>query len=153
MIRLAPVVLALAAAACTTTTDRVHSTPQAHRSTAMPCSASSGDTNGSDECLTDADCANGGVCSCAGSTFEYAHETRNLCVASQCRTDADCNNTECSPSVGDCGTFYGVQGYFCHSADDTCARDSDCVQGGQQGYCFFSQDAGHWTCGYSFCAG
>lgn len=152
MIRLAPVVLALAAAACTTS-DHVHSTPQAHRSTATACTASAGDSNGSDECLTDADCPDGGVCSCAGSTFEFAHETRNLCVASQCRTDADCNNTECSPSVGDCGTFYGVQGYFCHSAADTCARDSDCNQGGQAGYCFFSRDAGHWTCGYSFCAG
>ena len=129
------------------------STPDVHRSAAMTCSPSAGDSNGPDECLADGDCANGGVCSCAGTTFEYAHETRNICVVAQCHVDADCGTTLCSPSVNDCGTFYGVQGYYCRTADDTCGRDSDCVQNGQPGYCYFAPEVGHWTCGFSFCAG
>src|SRR6185312_13230497 len=101
----------------------------------------------------DADCGSGGVCSCAGSTFEYAHATRNICVPANCRVDADCSPYLCSPSNSDGGPFYGVQGYYCHTGNDTCGRDSDCVQNGTQGYCMFAAEVAHWTCAYNFAAG
>jgi hypothetical protein len=144
-------ITSLFVAACTTSSP---GTVIDHRVTATACTASAGDTNGPDQCLSDADCAAGGVCSCAGSTFEYAHETRNLCVAASCRIDGDCGAEMCSPSLGDSGPFYGVQTYACHTPDDTCGNDNDCaVQNGVQGYCAFAPPVGHWQCGYNFAAG
>jgi hypothetical protein len=130
-----------------------HPTPTVHRTTEQACATSGGDTNGADECTVDTDCSGGGVCSCAGNTFEYAHETRNLCVPANCRTDADCGAYMCSPSDSSGGPFYGVQGYYCHTAHDTCTVDSECVQNGQQGYCMFAPEVGYWSCAYSFAAG
>jgi hypothetical protein len=145
--RLAP--LALVVAACTS-----HPTPTAHRTTPQACSASSGDSFGPDECLVDTDCSGGGVCSCAGHTFEYAHTTRNLCVLANCHQDSDCSGGYlCSPTNGDGGPFYGVQGYYCHTAHDACTVDAECVNAGRQGYCMFAAQVGHWTCGYTFAAG
>jgi hypothetical protein len=139
-------------AACTT--NNSHVTPaNVHRTAPQACTHSPGDDFGADECLTDSDCGATGVCSCAGSTFEYAHQTRNICVAANCRVDSDCGAFTCSPSDGDSGPFYGAQGYYCHTADDSCGRDSDCVRGTQQGYCMYSQDVAHWVCGYNFAAG
>jgi hypothetical protein len=148
------VTLAFLLVACT---DHKHSTPVNHRVDPVTCPASAGDSFGADECLSDADCAAGSgqteVCSCAGNTFEYAHATRNLCVPADCRTDAECAPYLCSPSNGDGGPFYGVQGYYCHTPNDTCSNDSDCVNNGTQGYCMFSVLSDHWTCAYTFAAG
>lgn len=131
-----------------------HPTPTNHRATPQTCITSAGDTNGSDECLVDTDCSDGGVCSCAGSTFEYAHATRNLCISANCRTDADCTGGYlCSPSDSDGGPFYGIQGYYCHTGHDQCTVDSECVDGGRNGYCMFAPEVGYWTCGYTFAAG
>jgi hypothetical protein len=130
-----------------------HGPVTAHRETAVACTPSAGGINGQDECLVDGDCA-GGVCSCAGNTFGYAHATWNTCVAAGCHVDSDCDGELCSPSVGDLGPFYGVQLYTCHTGDDTCGSDSDCgVQNGVQGYCAFAPPVGHWQCGYTFAAG
>ena len=131
------------------------STPDVHRPNSAACTATSGDTNGPDECLTDADCGTTNVCSCAGNTFEYAHATRNICVPANCRVDTDCGAFMCSPTNSDGGPFYGVQGYFCHTAADECGRDSDCAKtmNGQQGYCMFDHTVSHWICGYTFAAG
>jgi len=141
----------LVLAACLTTSN--HSTPTAHRTAPTACLASAGDSFGADECSVDSDCTGGGVCSCAGNTFEYAHETRNICVPANCHTDTDCGSYMCSPSDSSGGPFYGVQGYYCHTAHDTCTVDSECVQNGQQGYCMFAAEVGYWTCSYSFAAG
>ncbi|MBV8760837.1 MAG: hypothetical protein JO257_26320 [Deltaproteobacteria bacterium] len=131
-----------------------HPTPTEHRVASQTCTASAGDSNGSDECLSDADCASGGVCSCAGKTFEYAHATRNICVQANCRTDADCTGGYlCSPSNADGGPFYGVQGYYCHTPHDQCTVDSECNDNGRAGYCMFAPEVGHWACGYNFAAG
>ena len=137
--------------ACTTSP---HVTPpEFHRTDAQTCTQSAGDNFGPDECLVDSDCGATDVCSCAGHTFEYAHATRNICVTADCRTDADCGAFACSPTDSDGGPFYGVQGYYCHTSNDSCGRDSDCVRGTEQGYCMFSQDVAHWVCGYNFAAG
>jgi hypothetical protein len=154
-----PFVLVCCLAACSsggrTVPGTNHPAVQVHRPTATACAPTTGDAMGSDQCLTDADCPNGGVCSCAGSTFEYAKATRNLCVPADCHVDADCGpGGACSPTVSsDCGAFYGVQGYYCHTADDTCTVDSECVQNGTQGYCAYAPETGHWACAYGFCAG
>ena len=115
-------------------------------------------TCGPDECLSDGDCPGGQVCSCAGSTFGYAHQSPgNVCVPANCRTDADCGaGGYCSPSVTfDCGPFYGVQGYDCHRPGDACTNDSDCGGDGGLGqpYCAYDGQTGRWACGDSFCAG
>lgn len=141
---------ALVLVACTN-----HYAVTEHRVVAEACAASSGDSTGSDECLVDSDCGAASACSCAGSTFEYAHETRNLCVPAGCHIDTDCGGGGfCSPRPGDCGTFYGVELFACHTSDDECGSDADCFDdSGRQGYCAFVPEASHWTCGYKFCAG
>ena len=132
-----------------------HGVPNVHRNAPLTCPATAGDDNGPDQCLVDGDCSGGGVCSCAGNTFEYAHATRNLCVLANCRTDADCSHEDCSPSLGDGGPFYGVQGYYCHTSADTCVNDSDCGTDslGRHGYCMFSAQVAHWICGFGYAAG
>lgn len=148
--RIVPILLVLAACS-----DHTYTTPALHRTAPVSCTASPGDSFGADECLADTDCSGGGVCSCAGNTFEYAHTTRNICVPANCRTDADCGSEVCSPSNGDGGPFYGVQGYYCHTGADTCGNDSDCGtnSSGQRGYCMFSAQVNHWTCAFNFAAG
>jgi hypothetical protein len=138
--------------------DSARMTAVNHRQVATPCSPTA-PTPGpvpSDNCLVDSDCPNGGVCSCAGNTFGYAHVTHNLCVPANCHVDANCaGGASCSPTVSaDCGSFYGVQGYYCHSAVDACTDDSQCDGGpSNRGYCAYSPQVGHWVCSHSFCAG
>jgi hypothetical protein len=85
--------------------------------------------------------------------------SRNTCIHSNCRVDSDCASGYCSPSVSpECGPFYGILGYYCHSCDDTCTNDSECVQTGSngqpvKGYCAYQPTVGHWACGFGFCAG
>jgi hypothetical protein len=129
-----------------------------HRPQAAACGATAAaDGGSSDECLEDSDCSEGGVCSCQGNTFGYAHEsTGNSCVAANCRDDADCGpGGACSPTVDPgCGPFYGVVGYYCHTCADRCENDSDCTSdGGLAGYCAYDPAVGYWACGYGFCAG
>jgi len=112
-----------------------------------------------DECTADADCAGGAVCSCDGATRGYAGaSTGNVCVTSGCRVDADCGaGGYCSPTVSSaCGSFYGVQGYYCHRAGDACMNDSDCPATGGPGpapYCAYDPTLGRWACETGFCAG
>jgi len=105
-----------------------------------------------DECNSDQDCGSTGVCSC-GQTRGFAGATLgNVCVPSNCRVDADCGpGGFCSPTVSSsCGSFYGVQGYYCHTAADQCRNDTDCSSGA---YCAFSPTTGFWICATGRCAG
>jgi hypothetical protein len=104
-----------------------------------------------DECNSDQDCANGGVCSC-GLTKGFGGASQgNICIPANCRVDSDCGpNGYCSPTVNDgCGAFYGVQGYYCHTPQDQCHNDSDCGTG----YCAYSTQGGMWVCATGLCAG
>src|SRR5439155_1737546 len=89
-----------------------------------------------DTCATDADCAQmGGPCECRPSTQGIVAPTTtagNVCKAGNCRVDADCGSGGyCSPSLGSCGNYGGVVGYYCHTTRDTCVDDADCqVRGG-----------------------
>jgi hypothetical protein len=109
------------------------------------------------QCTSDGDCTGGKACSCWDQTFGYAHESNgSVCVASNCHTDKDCGpGGFCSPTVDpECGVFYGVQGYYCHTCKDTCIDDSDCpAQGSIAGYCAFDPAVGHWACGNRACSG
>jgi hypothetical protein len=145
------------ATACTTDADCANSGNQALVGKCVATAA--GKVCDFNQCATDADCKSGGVnaCSCQGQTFGYSHSSEGaVCVPSNCHTDADCGaNGFCSPSVDDeCGGFYGVQGYYCHTCEDTCVDDSDCgSNGGPAGYCAYDSALGHWACAYGGCAG
>jgi hypothetical protein len=155
-------------------------TPAVHRVTAADCAATTSapkactlDTDcGSlgfdvkcvsgtcavDQCVKDADCGATGVCSCKGQTREWAGATPgNICVKGNCRVDADCGaGGWCSPSYGDCGAFYGVQGYWCHTAADGCRNDGDCSSsdgGFGQPWCGYDAVTGAWACKTGGCAG
>jgi hypothetical protein len=115
---------------------------------------------GPDQCNVDDDCGTNGVCSCIGSTYGYAHVSAgNVCVAADCRVDADCGpGGWCSPTVSsECGSFYGVQGYYCHRPGDACVNDGDCpAAAGSPSitpYCAYDTSVGRWACGNSLCAG
>ena len=110
-----------------------------------------------DLCITDSDCADGGVCSCKGATRAYAGASNgNACIPGNCRVDSDCvPGGACSPTVNpNCGGFYGIQGYYCHTCADQCLNDADCTSdSGPNGYCAYDPSIGYWACGYGFCAG
>jgi hypothetical protein len=109
-------------------------------------------------CATDADCPDPtNVCSCQGLS---GGEGRfgSLCITANCHTDADCGPMGyCSPSVDfGCGSFFGTQGYYCHTCADTCVEDTDCPPDPMQGpdpHCAYDPTVGHWACGYGLCAG
>jgi hypothetical protein len=110
-----------------------------------------------DACVNDADCAMGGACECrlAGRGAAGA----NACIPGNCRVDADCGPRGfCSPTLGDCGDFGGLSGYYCHTPTDECVDDADCASQdagflGQTPYCAYSRQVGHWRCSSQACAG
>jgi hypothetical protein len=110
-----------------------------------------------DTCATDADCAQmGGPCECrpAGQGIVAPPPTTmNVCKAGNCRVDKDCGTAGyCSPSLGSCGNYLGVTGYYCHTAKDKCTDDTDCqAQGG--GDCRYDSVTNAWACATSQCAG
>jgi hypothetical protein len=140
---------------CAPASEATNRRPQAVACVSTP--GASVDGGSLDQCLVDSECADGGVCSCQGNSFGYAHESiGNSCVAANCREDSDCGpGGACSPTVDQgCGPFYGVVGYFCHTCADQCENDSDCESdGGPAGYCAYEPTVGYWACGYGFCAG
>jgi hypothetical protein len=98
-----------------------------------------------DGCFSDTDCAGGDVCECRPSG--------NACLAGNCRVDSDCGaGGYCSPTLGFCGNWGGISGYYCHTPADECTNDSDCTEGGA-GYCAWQPTVARWACSYSQCAG
>jgi hypothetical protein len=113
-----------------------------------------------DTCTTDADCTKvGGPCECRPDTqpgqgiVAPMPSPANVCKAGNCQTDASCGpGGYCSPSLGTCGNFGGVVGYYCHTPKDKCVDDTDCAaQGG--GDCRYDTTTGAWACATSQCAG
>jgi hypothetical protein len=99
----------------------------------------------------------GGPCECRPSAQDVAAPTNsvsNVCKQGNCRTDADCGaGGYCSPSLGACGNYGGVIGYYCHTKRDACVDDADCTKSGGTGDCRFDQVTGAWACATSQCAG
>jgi hypothetical protein len=103
-----------------------------------------------DTCYSDATCSSGGPCACEGESGSPG----NTCLPGNCQTDADCGgNGYCSPTLGGCGNYTGVIAYYCHTPTDRCLDDSDCVSEQGPGYCMYTPEVGHWTCGYGQCVG
>jgi len=109
-----------------------------------------------DNCFADSDCAAGAsesrVCACDGGD----RSDNNVCLPGNCRVDADCGEAGyCSPSFGDCGNYFGVVGYYCHTNTDECVNDADCTADGTrpQGYCAFRPTIGRWQCSNINCVG
>ena len=139
-----------------------HGPPTQHRPQAVACptvdelpadaAPTKGEPSQTTYCATDSDCPGGGVCSCKGETFFFGKQSpSNVCVSANCHVDSDCASGYCSPSVSsDLGSFYGIQGYYCHAPQDTCSNDSDCVSGG---YCAYQPTVGSWACGNVHIAG
>jgi len=107
-----------------------------------------------DLCFTDSDCPTAAtgesqLCQCDGG---YAGN--NVCLPGNCRVDADCGNSGyCSPSLGACGNYSGVVGYFCHTQEDECLDDADCSISPNAGYCAFMPVVGRWQCSTAQCVG
>jgi hypothetical protein len=109
-----------------------------------------------DLCTTDEECfavtmGRRSVCECEGGFRSDA----NTCLSGNCLTDAECGDNYCSPSFGECGAYGGVSYYYCHTAEDECVDDADCIGTGtsRQPYCAYSPFAGRWVCSDVHCAG
>jgi len=111
-----------------------------------------------DDCFADADCpgADGkrALCECEGLGVV---SSGNACLDVECRVDGDCGaGGYCSPSLGACGNYFGIAGYFCHTKQDECLDDADCNPDGSTsgvGYCAFMQTTGRWQCSTAQCVG
>lgn len=106
-----------------------------------------------DQCFNDDDCGKGSVCGCSTATSEGSR-----CLNPGCQVDADCPGSFCSPTFGTCGAYGGVTSYQCHTQNDECLDDSECmspVPGNccEPGYCAYDPNLGHWACSYMGCAG
>jgi hypothetical protein len=110
-----------------------------------------------DACTTDADCATGGPCECrpgGQGIVAPSPAATNVCMQGNCRVDGDCGaGGYCSPSLGTCGAYGGIVGYYCHTKHDTCVDDADCVARGGAGDCRYDTTANAWACATSICAG
>jgi len=109
-----------------------------------------------DRCTTDGDCSEGGPCECRVPS--RGASGANVCMAGNCQVDANCGaEGYCSPSLGSCGDFGGVVGYYCHTPADQCIDDADCLGDagflGQRPYCMFAREVGRWVCSNQGCAG
>jgi hypothetical protein len=104
-----------------------------------------------DTCYSDATCSSGGPCACEGESGSPG----NTCLPGNCQTDTDCGASGyCSPTLGGCGNYGGVIGYYCHTAADSCVDDTECTDPTRgSGYCMYSPEVGHWSCGYGQCVG
>ncbi len=100
-----------------------------------------------DDCFTDSDCGDAGVCACRDAVSGGA----NVCVPADCRVDSDCGPPGlCSPSLAGCVPYIGVAGYYCHRPGDACLDDADCRVPYR---CVFNATGARWTCALLDCSG
>ena len=104
-----------------------------------------------DGCFEDNVCE-GTVCLCGEGS------SPNRCLSrGECQTDANCGpGGFCSPSFGDCGSYSGVVGFYCHTPEDTCTNDSECAADptfSDWAYCAFNPAVGAWMCSEAECDG
>jgi hypothetical protein len=105
-----------------------------------------------DECSDDSQCSEGGPCDC---NVSFGSLGNNTCRSGNCQVDNDCGDGGyCSPSLGTCGDYSDVAGYWCHTPSDDCIDDADCALPDEDnGFCMYSSEASHWVCAYTWCAG
>src|SRR3569832_290278 len=97
-----------------------------------------------DSCTADTDNPDHETCACHGSPYTY--RAGNTCVPGNCRVDADCGTgLYCSPSAAStCGSALCL-GYYCHTPQDLCIKDSDCASQPLSA-CVYSTSVGYWLC-------
>ena len=119
-----------------------------------------------DECFQDSDCAGNVPCQCRDSASST--DSNRCLINSNCRIDDNCGpGSYCSPSqLNGCMRMCTVQcdtethcyagttevpcwcgqscgdGYFCHTADDTCTNDCECTGDSACTH----QPTGGWAC-------
>ena len=94
-----------------------------------------------DTCFADADCGGAKVCTCR----EFPNDD-NRCQAGNCKLDADCGaGGYCSPSADPGATNFGTTGWWCHTAKDECADDTDCNSMKRE-KCVYDPMITHWSC-------
>jgi hypothetical protein len=103
-----------------------------------------------DECLTDDDCAGGGVCLCSSAMGSSAIVSQNRCVLGNCRVDADCGaDGYCVPSAGICG----IDGFYCHTPADSCVDPTIDCGAPCTTACSYFHDKGAFACLAPICGG
>jgi hypothetical protein len=103
-----------------------------------------------DDCLTDDDCAGGGVCVCSAPIGGSAVQNRNYCVSGNCRVDGDCGaDGYCVPSTGLCS----LGGFFCHTPADTCVDASKDCGSSCLNSCHYFPEKGAFACVAFVCGG
>jgi hypothetical protein len=95
-----------------------------------------------DQCLTDDDCGAAEACACSSEIGGGNISHPNLCLPATCRANADCASGVCSQTRG--GHCNGLDGYRCHTAEDTCQSSDDCC--GDTSMCSYQPTLGHWAC-------
>lgn len=111
-----------------------------------------------DACTNDSQCASDSLCSCR-QQWHYGAQGPNYCMKSNCHIDADCGaGAYCSPSFdSQCGAYFGVTGWYCHTTKDECVNDSDCVgkvDGGWSApFCGYRPELDKWVCSTTQCVG
>jgi hypothetical protein len=105
-----------------------------------------------DACQHDTDCGSGHACACHGTADTGTYG--NTCVPGNCRVDSDCGpGGYCSPSLNTMSCGVGVAGYYCHTANDQCIDDTDCVATMGNATCTYSTANSRWECAmYGVCA-
>jgi hypothetical protein len=95
-----------------------------------------------DDCLADSDCGNG-VCYCLfidSSHFSW----RNVCLTrGNCTVDSDCGSGGYC-SLSDSG--WAPAQSFCHTPQDECVNESDCMDVPNTDSCAYDAGKGLWTC-------
>jgi hypothetical protein len=90
-----------------------------------------------DQCFRDGDCRDGSACFCQSVLFG------NVCLSGGCRVDGDCGvGGFCSLSAATCG---GIGNLQCHTRNDTCVDDADCVA---PQFCGYDSSLRAWRCQY-----
>jgi hypothetical protein len=96
-----------------------------------------------DECLCDADCAQGEACICANTRMAYS----NRCLPTDCAGAEDCGGAACRVDEIDCvGVSWYPEAVRCTSTEDDCVFDSACAGDGWPEFCDYDSVNEIFTC-------
>lgn len=90
-------------------------------------------------CVVDGECGANMICVCG----HPESPTGGVCRPSQCTSDLDCPYGYCASYAQVCG----AGGYACHSPDDECLSNADCLGGS----CSYDSVLGHRACNNAVC--
>lgn len=95
-------------------------------------------------CTHDDECGAGAICVCnTGGSHPFYNYLG--CMRAGCRSDADCDGAHCSLAFGRC---FELLGFYCHTPEDECGGDRDCIDLDLGDRCAYSEETGRWYCDY-----